>query len=470
MSSASKLPGLGCGGKEPHGLERMRREREVVVALRPAGTDLRSVTTIQNERLMNDTATDAGPDRKDAELAEVFTRHFGTEPSHRSRAPGRVNLIGEHTDYNHLPVLPMALQRAVRIMLRPRDDDRVRLANADPEFEPLEFRVGPEIPAGPTGHWGNYVKAPAQHLARAFGVCRGFDGVLDSDVPVASGLSSSAALVCAVGLALARVGQVDVDLQTLADEMAEAERYVGTRGGGMDQAISMMALEGHASRIDFGPLRLQPIPVPTEWRFVVADTLTRAEKSGAAREAYNQRTVECRQALEAVGSELVRRGALASPPSSYPELRDGIGWDEALSAGEAALDDVLKRRFRHEVTEARRVEDAQVALLRGRADVFGALMDASHESLRDDYEVSSPDLDRLVSMARDVGALGARLTGAGFGGCIVALSDATRARGIIAALAERYYSGSGMRGPLEDRLFVARPSAGASFEALSSAS
>jgi len=192
--------------------------------------------------------------------------------------------------------------------------------------------------------------------------------VLDSDVPVASGLSSSAALVCAVGLALARIGEIDVDLRTLADEMAEAERYVGTRGGGMDQAISMTALEGHASRIDFGPLRLQPIPVPSEWRFIVADTLTRAEKSGAARDAYNQRTVECRQALEAVGAELVRRGALASAPTSYPELRDGVGWDEALSAGEAALDDVLKRRFRHEVTEARRVEDAQVALLRGRAD------------------------------------------------------------------------------------------------------
>jgi galactokinase len=252
----------------------------------------------------------------------------------------------------------------------------------------------------------------------------------------------------------------------LADEMAEAERYVGTRGGGMDQAISMTALEGHASRIDFAPLRLQPIPVPPEWRFVVADSLKRAEKSGAARTAYNQRTVECREALDGVGAELVRRGVLESAPVGYPELRDGVGWDEALSAGEGVLDDVLLKRFRHEVTEARRVEEAQAALLRGSAETFGALMDASHESLRSDYEVSSPDLDLLVGMARDAGALGARLTGAGFGGCIVALSDTAHADGVIEELARRYYDGRGVSGRLEDRLFVARPSAGASFDLL----
>ncbi len=413
---------------------------------------------------MNDQPSAGTPlDRNDAELAGIFGVRFGADPTHRSRAPGRVNLIGEHTDYNHLPVLPMALQRAVRIVLRPRDDDRVRLANADPEFEPVEFRIGAEIAPGPSGHWGNYLKAPAQHLARRFGVSRGFDGVLDSDVPVASGLSSSAALVCAVGLALQRIAGVEVDARTLADEMAEAERYVGTRGGGMDQAISMTALEGHASRIDFAPLRIQPIPVPPAWRFVVADTLTRAEKSGAAREAYNRRTVECREALDAVGAELVRRGALAAAPSGYPELRDSVGWDEALTAGEAVLDDVLLRRFRHEVTEARRVDDAQDALLQGSADTFGALMNASHESLRSDYEVSSPELDRLVGMAREAGARGARLTGAGFGGCIVALCDTEDAEGIIAELAGRYYEGREWAGPLEDRLFVARPSPGASF-------
>ncbi len=399
-------------------------------------------------------------------LAHAFTARFGGEPTHRSRAPGRVNLIGEHTDYNDLPVMPMALQRRVEIVLRPRDDGRVRLVNVNPRFEPIDFTLEHDIASGPPGHWGNYVKAPAQHLARRFSIARGFEGVLTSDVPVASGLSSSAALVCAVGLALARLGEIDVDLPTLADEMAEAERYVGTRGGGMDQAISLTALEGHATRIDFSPLRLQPVTVPPEWRFVVADTLLSAEKSGAARQAYNERTVECRTALEAVAEELVRRGQVTSAPASYPELRDTVGWDEALDAGATALDGKLVRRFRHVVTEARRVEEAQPSIEAGSASVFGALMDASHESLRADYEVSSPELDRLVALARDGGAYGARLTGAGFGGCIVALSDAQGVEAVVDTLSSEYYRDLTFDGRLEDRLFVARPSAGASFEAM----
>jgi galactokinase len=397
-------------------------------------------------------------------LAHAFAARFGGEPTHRSRAPGRVNLIGEHTDYNDLPVMPMALQRSVDIALRPRHDDRIRLVNNNPRFEPIDFHIGVAIPPGPPGHWGNYVKAAAQHLARHFSVSRGFDGVLASDVPVASGLSSSAALVCAVGLALARLSEVDVDARALADEMAEAERYVGTRGGGMDQAISLTALEGYASRIDFSPLRLQQIRVPSEWRFVVADTLMSAEKSGAARQAYNERTVECRRALKAVGADLVRRGSVSSAPEGYPELRDAVGWDEALNAGAAALDERLARRFRHVVTEARRVEEAQSAIESGAATEFGALMDASHESLRADYEVSSPELDRLVAIARNGGALGARLTGAGFGGCIVALSETSSVDRVVDALEAEYYRGRAFDGRLEDRLFVARPSAGASFE------
>ncbi len=400
------------------------------------------------------------------DLARAFGVRFGAEPTHRSSAPGRVNLIGEHTDYNDLPVLPMALQRRVHILLRPRADGRVRLVNANPRFDPVDFTVGVDIAPGPAGHWANYVKAPAQHLARRFGVARGFEGVLGSDVPVASGLSSSAALVCAVGLALARLAEVDLDTLSLADEMAEAERYVGTRGGGMDQAISLTALAGHASRIDFAPLRLHPIAVPSGWRFVVADTLTRAEKSGAARQAYNERTTECREALAAVGQELVHRGVVPSAPARYPELRDRVGWDEALAVGRAALDDRLLRRFRHVVTEARRVERAQDAIESGDATAFGALMDASHESLRADYEVSSPELDRLVDLARAAGALGARLTGAGFGGCIVALTDARSAEGVVEALERAYYRERRFEGRLEDRLFVARPSEGASFSSV----
>ena len=345
----------------------------------------------------------------DGVLTKAFAARYGTRPTHLSRAPGRVNLIGEHTDYNDLPVLPMALQREVRMALRPRDDGLVRLANESAEFEPVEFEIQPGIPRSAPGHWGNYVKAPADHLAAHFGIRRGFDGVLVSDLPVASGLSSSSALVNTIGLALARLNEVEAGPLELAALMADAERYTGTRGGGMDQAISMGARAGHAARIDFAPLRMSHVPVPAEWRFVVADTGVRAEKSGAAQRAYNTRREECERALRIVGETLVGRGELPTPPASYPALLAALGFDGALAAGRDALDTHLLKRFRHVVTEARRVESAVDMLAGGDLTGMGELMDASHESLRTDYEVSSPELDEMVTLAREGGAVGARV-------------------------------------------------------------
>lgn len=222
-------------------------------------------------------------------LAEEFARRFGSPPGHLSRAPGRVNLIGEHVDYNDLPVLPMALQREVRIALRPRDDERIVLHNVNDAFPPVEFDIGPSIEPYVQGAWGNYVKAPANELARRFAIWRGFDGVLDSDLPVASGLSSSSAVVNAVGLALAHINEVPTEPRELGALMADAERYVGTQGGGMDQAISMGARAGHAAKITFAPLRLRHVRVPDDWCVIVAHTGSRAEKSQAAMVAYNRR-------------------------------------------------------------------------------------------------------------------------------------------------------------------------------------
>ena len=404
----------------------------------------------------------------DGVLAGAFAARYGTRPTHLSRAPGRVNLIGEHTDYNDLPVLPMALQREVRMALRPRDDGLVRLANESAEFEPVEFEIQPGIPRSAPGHWGNYVKAPADHLAAHFGIRRGFDGVLVSDLPVASGLSSSSALVNTIGLALARLNEVEAGPLELAALMADAERYTGTRGGGMDQAISMGARAGHAARIDFAPLRMSHVPVPAEWRFVVADTGVRAEKSGAAQRAYNTRREECERALRIVGETLVGRGELPTPPASYPALLAALGFDGALAAGRDALDTHLLKRFRHVVTEARRVESAVDMLAGGDLTGMGELMDASHESLRTDYEVSSPELDEMVTLARQGGAVGARLTGAGFGGCAVALAPAGAVEEVVTALRERYWAARSARDASADRVFVAAPSEGASYRALSS--
>ncbi len=399
-------------------------------------------------------------------LADRFRGRFKAAPTHLSRAPGRVNLIGEHTDYNGLPVFPMALQREVRIELRPRRDGRVTLLNQDAEFAPVDFEVGVAIPPGPTGHWGNYVKAPAQELARRYAIVRGFDGVLGSDVPVASGLSSSSALVNAVGLALAEINELGLDPLELGDVMADAERYTGTRGGGMDQAISMAARAGHAARIDFHPLRLHYVPVPSDWRFVVADTGVRAEKSGPAQAAYNRRRSECEEAFKLVAPELVCAGLTKRAPAGYAEMLKSVPDDEVMVVAEKVLTGTLFKRFRHVVSENARVVEAQDLLHQADHAGFGTLMDGSHGSLRADYNVSSAELDELVAFAKEGGASGARLTGAGFGGCIVALADTNTVDDVLETLVTGYYEPRNLTDRLDRRVFLAVPSQGASFGAL----
>jgi len=391
-------------------------------------------------------------------LADTFRTNFGDAgPTHLIRAPGRVNLIGEHTDYNGLPVFPIAIQYAISILSRTRSDSRVHLVNRDAQFDAVEFELGEDIPHSPPGHWGNYVKAAAQALYRDHGVRHGFDGVLESTVPVATGLSSSSALVVSSGLTLLEHNGTTVDRMQLMDEFARAEVYVGTKSGGMDQAICVGAQPGSACRIDFAPLRLQHVPVPDGWTFVVASTLIRAEKSGAAKAAYNRRTEECRAALDAVSDALdgERR-------NNYAALMNGRSVQELLAVADRALDAPLLERFRHVVTEADRLAQAIDAMHRNEPAHFGRLMVGSHESLRDDYEVSCPELDQLVELSMAAGAHGARLTGAGFGGCIVALAPDDRAAQLLAALAEGYYASRLDGAPSARELFIAVPSGGAS--------
>ncbi|MFG0253175.1 MAG: galactokinase, partial [Phycisphaerales bacterium JB038] len=319
------------------------------------------------------------------------------------RAPGRVNLIGEHIDYHGLPVLPMALDRAVRIEARPRDDGRVALRNRDPRFPPARFDLGPALAAAAPGAWQNYARAAA-HVAHALGARRGVDAVISSDLPAAAGLSSSSALVVAVALALLAANELDVPALELATALARGERFVGTEGGGMDQAVCLAARAGHAMLIRFDPLSCRPVPVPDGWRVWVAHSGVDAEKSGAARDAYNRRRAEGRAALARLAPGVTFAEALAREPA-----------EDWVARAERRLDDVLLRRFRHVVLEAGRVERA-VSMLEARdLEGLGALMTRSHASLRDDYEVSHPRLDRLVDAALAAGAAGARLTGAGFG-------------------------------------------------------
>ena len=372
------------------------------------------------------------------------------------RAPGRVNLIGEHIDYCGLSVFPMALRRSVRIEFSPRSDREMRLANRDPGFAPSAFAVSESIPPGPAGDWSNYARAAAQALAQRFPGLRGIDALVESDLPIAAGLSSSSALLVAIALAIMHANRVTMPSLELMELLARGERYVGTAGGGMDQAIILGARAGYASRIDFHPLRLTPTAVPTGWQFIVAWSLVHAEKSGAARQAYNERTRQGEEARRLVATRIRR-----PEDTTYPALLAAASVDELLKAARASLPQVLSRRFRHVITEGTRVRQGEAAMAAGNLGAFGQLLDASHQSLRDDYEVSHPELDRLVDVAREAGAAGARLTGAGFGGSIVALCRVERAPEVVSALREKFYAPRGAADDVERHVFAAEPSGGA---------
>ena len=411
-----------------------------------------------------------------------------TDRSWRAIAPGRVNLIGEHTDYNGLPVLPIAIDRDIRIEFRVAGESMVRLDNATARFARLEFRLDRPIEAAAQGDWSNYVRAAAHGLLdHGIALPRGVTGRVTGNVPIASGLSSSSALVVAAALALLKANGVTLPRLDLAALMARAERFVGLQGGGMDQAACLHGIAGHALRIDFDPLGVTPVAVPVGWRWVVASSLVRAEKSAGAREAYNERARQCREALAVVGGGVADERA---PPSGGRAGRDGgvrrsatgkgsRAGDQAptyrdlvadndpdgfLDRARRALTPVLFRRFRHVVTEGRRVGLAEEAMRDGDMGRFGDLMIQSHNSLRDDYEVSTTELDEIVAIALEAGAAGARLTGAGFGGCAVALCDMSTVAPVMEALAARFYAPRLGGPPTRDMMFPAKPSGGARVE------
>ena len=249
----------------------------------------------------------------------------------------------------------------------------------------------------------------------------------------------------------------------MGEAMARAERYVGTLGGGMDQAISLGARKGTVGKVAFSPLSITHVPLPATWRFVVASSLVPAEKSGTAQAAYNERTREVESALHHVWSRLG-----ADAPEEQPTYRALLARQDQDIGSVAAdsLPPLLAARFRHVISEAERVDRAVDALRSQDLESFGRLMDQSHASLRDDYDVSGPDLDRLVELARDAGAAGARLTGAGFGGCVVALVREEAVPDLVGALSSAFYEPRGMEPGPGEHLFEARPGAGASVKSI----
>jgi len=397
------------------------------------------------------------PDSIEQLKQEYGDRFDGAAATHYVAAPGRINLIGEHIDYSGLSVLPMALDRRILLVFGSGASSRVRIHNTDDRYQSLDFAVSSMLEPYPEGEWGNYPKAAVQELVLRYLELNGIDAVMHSDIPVASGLSSSSALVVAVTLALIRSNDIAINESELMELLAMAERYVGTEGGGMDQAICVGAVEGCVSRVDFDPVRLTATRMPGDWRVVVANSLVRAEKSGAAREEYNRRSRECREALATVLHEL----EIADEVATYRELIETVPHEKLLAAAESALPGTLGRRFAHVVNEAKRVFSAERAMVEADPQTFGKLMTESHASLRDDFAVSGPELDELVKIALEAGAYGARLTGAGFGGCVIALADEGTAGPVLSALQNEYYGNRTFSENPRDVLFVARPGGGA---------
>jgi N-acetylgalactosamine kinase len=439
--------------------------------------------------------------RRYDELLESFVDRFNDDGNVAVyRAPGRTNIIGEHTDYNGLPVLPMAIDRDILLAAIPRDDERIRIANVSDDFEPREFTITEDIEPYKTGDWGNYVKAAAQAIRDHAGDgLRGFDAVFSGDVPMAAGLSSSSAMVVVSAIALVGRNNIPIEAQPLAELLAEGEKYVGSQGGGMDQTTSLMGRADRALKIDFFPIRPRVVELPAWYRFVVANSLVTAEKSAGALLRFNRRPIECRMAVAAIKrqragdlSRIERLGDIPMeaierdggvdaflrnlfPKESYSlegvaellgldvsvatetflRLRDGAVFPEPSEGFK------LLRRCRHVLSEGKRVEDAVEAMSVGDADRLGELMNDSHRSCADDYEISCPELDRLVEIARRAGALGARLTGAGFGGCAISLVEEDRTEQFLEALGEQYYRQERRYEPSSDILYPCRASEGA---------
>ncbi len=350
-------------------------------------------------------------------VTQTFESRHGRSPTFVVRAPGRVNLIGEHTDYNDGFVLPLAIDRAVWIALQPRDDRMVMLYSLDMD-ETVAFDLDRLSHTG--DGWGEYVKGVAHVLQQDGDRLAGWEGVMAGDIPIGAGLSSSAGLELATARAFAAVADLPWDPARMARVGQRTENgWVGVNCGIMDQMISASGTADHALLIDCRTLATRSVPLPAGSKVVVLDTATRR---GLVDSAYNERRAQCEAAAAHFG---------------VPALRDV---DEATFAARAhELDEVTRRRAQHVISENARTLAAVDAMERGDAVGLGALMDASHASLRDDFEVSADGLNAMVAIAQaQPGCYGARMTGAGFGGCAVALVDEAHVEAFVTAVAGAY--------------------------------
>ncbi|EHR60662.1 galactokinase [Saccharomonospora cyanea] len=382
------------------------------------------------------------PSRSSEVLPAVtaFTETFGRQPDGVWAAPGRVNVIGEHTDYNDGFVLPMALPQGVRAAAGRTPGAQVRVLSLQETGDPVTLELGTR--PGEVAGWAAYVAGVVWSLRSAGHDVGGVDLVVDGDVPAGAGLSSSAALECAVAGALNDLFELGVEPTELARLAQRAENdFVGMPCGVMDQMASVNCREGHVLFLDTRSLLTEHVPFdPARHGRTLLVIDTRAPHRLVDGE-YAKRRAACEAAAAALG---------------VPALRD-VALDDLPTALSRVDGEEQRRRVRHVVTENARVSDTVRRLRDGDLDGIGPLLTASHASLRDDYEVTVGELDTAVEAALSAGALGARMTGGGFGGCVIALVPDDRADTVFDAVRTAFADS----GYTEPSAFTATPAPGA---------
>ena len=343
------------------------------------------------------------------QLAAAFEKLYGGQPR-IYRAPGRVNLIGEHTDYNEGFVMPAAIDFSTWVAITARNDRSVIIRSTHfSDYAEIDLD---DIPSRGRGHWSDYPLGVAVKLEEAGHRLRGANILVHGEVPVGSGLSSSAAIEISTGIALLDISDTEIDRLELAKTCQRAENeFVGIRSGLMDQFIACFGNAGHALMLDCRSLEFTQLPLPDNIKLVACNTMVKHELASSE---YNARRAECEAGVRILSQHLPHAGS----------LRD-VCLDD-IERFRSELPDVVYKRCRHVVTENDRVLKATDALRSGDLHAFGKLMRQSHQSLRDDYEVSCKELDLMVELANQVeGVFGARMTGGGFGGCTINLVDAS---------------------------------------------
>ncbi|XP_074100737.1 N-acetylgalactosamine kinase [Cotesia typhae] len=407
-------------------------------------------------------------------LTKHFVSRFNNKPQFFTRVPGRVNLIGDHVDYCGFSVCPMAIKQDVLLAVG-KADSGLHLTNletdkySDYDCDSL-FNCGEVLMKSKEPHWYKYficgVVGTLEEIPEIpEDKCQGINVAVWGNIPPASGLSSSSAVVSSAVLAMTHAFGYTMSKKDLALLSARAERHIGTEGGAMDQAIAFLAKQGAAKLIDFNPLRTTDVKLPVNAVFVIANSL--AECNKAATSEFNTRVRECKSAAQIIAKEKLEKwDAVKTIGDLQKEL--GTSLPETLEIAKKVLLEypTLYKRIQHVLSEAERVLEFKSICQSSDDDQLtrlGKLMNQSHESLRDLYQCSHKSVDLLVEMALECGALGARITGAGWGGCVVALTTKDKVDSFVNNLKhrQRTFNGGIRANCVENAIFVTEPRAGA---------